>query len=384
MTCPGPSRHELDPAGARGTWRLTLTIVAIAVGWAMVGSAVSLVEGSEPILTAVALAVFAFAGALVVCLSGASSSRRLSLDSRMHGVVGAIMVSAYAVSALARGSNDTFTTDPWGPLSIGVVMVAIAPYRPPREIVFHGGTTAIFVGFITYLHAESKESATPPQVLALVAMIGVLGLCFGSAMFSRRTIEALLRWQKRADVASEAIADELRATIAQSVYQDRVTILNRDVVPFFTEVLGRSELTDEDRVRAKSISSAIRGIMVADADRSWLTAVVERDARRGRSPNIVDDPQLLAASMDLRARTALRALIGALVDDPNVTEGFSIALARDDDGCVGVLSARIRESEHAVRTHYAPFFAVMKIAFAEFSEDFHHYDQIVRFTYERP
>lgn len=380
---PGPSRHQLDPAGARGTRRLTVTFVAIAFGWAVVGSITDVSEGSEPILTAVGLAVFALAGALVISLSGYASSARISLDSGIHGVIGAIMVTAQALSAVARGTEDTFRTDPWGPLSIGVVVLAIAPYRPPREIVSHGTMIAVFVGVSTYLHAEAAGSVIPSVALAIAAMTGLGGVCFGAAMFSKRTIEALLRWQKRADVASEALADELRSTIAQSVYHDRVTILNRDVVPFFMDVLGRAELTDADRARAKSISSAIRGIMVADADRSWLTAVVERDAHRDRSPNIVDDPQLLAASMDIRARTALRALVGALVDDQNVREGFSITLTRDDDGCVGVLSARIDESEHAVRTHYSPFLAVMKIAFAAFSTDFHQPNLIVRFNYER-
>lgn len=379
-----PTRHGLDPAGARGIRQLSVVLVVLAFGWGLVNSVVDIAGGAEPVLTGLGSALFGAACGLVVHASAFSSNSRLRLDRRVHALVGALVVIAYGISASVRGSSENLSTDPWRTIGIGIVVLAIAPYRPPREVVSVGVVIAACVGVITFIHSDQGGAMTPSAALAVVSATGVLAPSLGSAMFARRTIEALQRWQYRADIASEALAEELRENIAQSVYRDRITILNRDVVPFFTDVLRRGDLTDEDRATARAIATSIREVMVADADRSWLTAVVERDARRHRSSNIVDDPGLLAASMDIRARTALRATIGALVDDENVVEGFSVTLGRNDEGCAGILSARIDSSEHAVRARYDPFFAVMKLAFSQFSLDFQESDLIVRFSYERP
>ncbi|MBC7724924.1 MAG: hypothetical protein H7146_09290 [Burkholderiaceae bacterium] len=381
MTTSQLTRHQLDPAGTRGVQRMTIVLLVIGVAWALVKSAFQVIDGANLPLAALGFAVFVIPCLVVGRSAGVTGT---TLTSRTHAAVQVLLLASFAVSTWAGWSTDAFTRDHWAPMAFGIVILAMSPYRPPREIAAYGTVLAIAVGGMIYVHATLTDAALPARASAVVSSAGILAVCYGAATFSRRTIEALQRWQARADVASDALADELRDNIAQSVHQDRLTILERDVVPFFTDLLERTRVTDDDRERARAIAGAIRGIMVADADRSWLTAIVERDSRSARSANIVDDSQLLAAGMDINERTALRALIGAIDDDPTVSGGFSITLARDDDGCVGVLSARLDTSEHSLRVRYDPFFAVMKIAFIRFSFDFHHSDLIVRFSYVRP
>lgn len=379
MTGSGATAQRPDLAGTLGTHFLTIVLVVVACLWAIVFSALSLSRGGDTVPALGALGVFTIACALVVYVSGEGHG---VFTPGIHLTVHGLVVASFILASWSSWSTDDFSRDQWAPLSLGIMMVAVAPYRPARELIAAGTASALVMGAVTFAHAIVVETAAPPLALAVVAVIGVVALCYGAAMYSQRTVEALQRWHRRADVVAEALADEVRVGIARSVQQDRVTILNRDVVPFFGDMLARETITDDDRDRAREIANAIRRVMVADADRTWLEVVVQQAGRPGRALIAVDDPYFLATTMTTAQRTALRAHVVALAADRKVAEGFSIVLSRHGRLCVGTLSVPILSADHARRTRYAPIHAVMRVAFDSVSIQTHPPDLIVRFTYE--
>ena len=379
MTGSEATAQRLDPAGTLGAHFLTIVLVVAAYLLAIPFSTFALSRGGDIVPALGALTVLAIACALVVYASGKGHG---VFTARIHLTVHLLVVASFLLASWSSWSTDDFSTDQWAPLSLGIMMVAVAPYRPARELIAAGTASALAMGAVTFAHAVVVGTTAPPLALAVVAVIGVLALCYGAAMYSQRTVEALQRWHRRADVVAEALADEVRVGIARSVQQDRVTILNRDVVPFFGDLLGRETITDADRDRARAIAAAVRSVMVADADRTWLEVVVQQAGRPGRALIAVDDPYFLASTMTTAQRTALRAHVVVLAADRKVAAGFSIALSRHGRLCVGTLTVPSISADHAVRTRYAPIHAVMRVAFDSVSIQTHPPDLIVRFTYE--
>ena len=151
----------------------------------------------------------------------------------------------------------------------------------------------------------------------------------------------LRRWQSRASRAVRALADEHREGITRSVQQDRVT----HPEPRRRAVLRggartRTQLTDDDRERALEISDTIRRIMVAEVDRSWLDVVVEQASRGALVVDAVVDRHRVASAMSTDQRTAMRALLVAILAHPGfVHDAFSIAITDAGSRADGVIRA---------------------------------------------
>ena len=378
MTVQDASRQQLDPAGTLGSYIPSIVLGGAGFAWSVVAILVNLPNADVPALLGVALLLLAAAYALVIL---AVHPYRAPLPALAHLGVHTLVLLAFAASTLATWESGDASRSGWVPLTLGLIIAALAPYRPAWEIVAAGTVSAVVIGLVTYSRARSAATDQFAIAIAIGAVVVVLALCVGSAVYSRSILDVLTRWQRRDELASEALAGELREDIARSVQRDRVTILNRDIVPFFTDLLARGQITDADRRRASEIAADIRGVMVADADRSWLEAVLLFGGHVG--PGVVDDPDNLAASLDTAQRTALRALIVALAGDPRVKQAVSVMLADDGKRCSGTLTAGIDAPEHSMRTVLGSCFAVLRSAFPSFTVDFHQPKLIVRFSYER-
>jgi hypothetical protein len=378
------TRQQLDPAGALGLRLTTVIAVLAAFAYALGLTVLTPEHMYHPVLAVLALAMLAVScGILIV----QSSPYRAPLDGRTHLVVELFALSAVALSVAANWGVNRYIHDDWPAVSLGLILLALSPYRPTREMVGVGGLVAIYVGFLTLLQVHSLAAHAPAVAFVVAAVTPMLALCFGSAMFSASFVLSLERWHRRAERATRNITKQLRAGIVRSVQQDRVTILNRDVLPFFTDVLARGQVTDADCVRAAAIADSIRSVMVAESDRSWLEHVIEHAVHGengGHSSDFVYDPQRLAPLISTDQRTALRALIVALFD----SEGFDqrslkIMFRRRDGKCHGVLTAAVGHSDYATKTALAPYFAVMRVNFTDLHVGFSHSHLKLRMSYEQ-
>ncbi|MEO6943714.1 MAG: hypothetical protein ABI053_03280 [Lacisediminihabitans sp.] len=337
-----------------------------------------------PVLAVLALATLAAAcGVLIV----QSSPYRAPLTRGTHLLIQILALGAVTTSVAADWGTNRYIHDDWPAISLGLIFLALSPFRPTREMVGVGGLVAIYVGFLTLLQVPTLTTRAPAVAFVIGAVTPMLALCFGSTMFSASFVLSLERWHRRAEYATKNITQQLRAGVARSVQQDRVTILNRDVLPFFTDILARGHMSDVDCALAATIADSIRTVMVAEADRSWLEHVIE-NAVNGvggeHSADVVDDPERLALMISTDQRTALRALIVALFD----SEGFDrkslrILFRRKGSMCQGVLTATVGQSEHAMKAALAPYFAVMRVTFTDLHVGFSHSHMKLRMSYEQ-
>lgn len=369
--------QQLDPLGALTGRPIT---IAAAVGIPVFAAVMTWFNRHDVETWWMAIAALVAIAAACVVLGFASSPLRAPFTLLMHSVVSGLASVAYLLSAFSMWNSNQYIRDDWGPMAIGLVLLPLSQYRPSKEIASTGVTLALLVGMVALLQEHSLVTGSTPINYAVVAMTPLLALSLASAAFGQSLIDGIEGWRRRAVQAATQFTDENSDWIARSVQQDRVTILNQDVVPFFAEVLQGGEIDPEHRERARAISDSIRAVMVAEADRSWLDIIVEQCA--GEQASVVD-PQRLSSAMSLDQRTAVRAVIVALSGHPAFeARGFSIELTADRHLCRAELRARMNIAESVVRSQFAPYLAVMRIVFSELRVELADSALTLRFSYD--
>jgi len=124
------------------------------------------------------------------------------------------------------------------------------------------------------------------------------------------------------------------------------------------EVLERGAVTEQDRERARALAAALRAELIAEAEETWLERLV-----RGR-PIEVDDADRLAERLSLPQRTALRAMLDALLARPD--SGFiagRVELKAADQGTVAVALRILSTLPEGRRvTFLAPYYVTLQAA----------------------
>ncbi len=383
MTRLERTRQQLDPIGTLGS-RMLAVVLAVGSFYFGIAMTVRSLDQVSNLTLAVLALLWLAAAALTVVM--ASAQNRAPFTRSAHIVVHLLAVGAVALSAASQWGTNRYIQDDFGPVSLGLLLLAIGPYRPAVELAAAGSLSAIFVGFLTLLEVPQLGTSTPPVAFVLAGMAPVLALSYASATYSGKLVDALERWQHRALHSVVSRTSRLKDGIARSVQHDRVTILGRDVLPYFNSLLERETVTVEDRARAREIAESIRALMVAEADRTWLELIVEGDKASGgvRLGGTVIDPDGRASAMGSDQRTALRALVIAILDEPTF-EQDTLAIELDGRGevCRGAVTARLDASEAFVRSAFAPYFAVMRIVFTSLNVEFRDQAVTIGFSYEQ-
>lgn len=370
--------QQLDPLSALTGRPITVVAAVVIPLFAVVMTWSNRFDIENWALAIAALVAITLSG---VVLDYASSPLRAPFTLLMHCVVTGLAVLAYVLNVAAMWNTNQFIRDDWGPIAIGLVLLSLSQYRPPKEIASTGVFLALVVGVVALAQEHSMVSGVSPISYSIVAMTPVLSLSLASAAFGRLLIDGIETWRRRAVSAATEFTNENSDWIARSVQQDRVTILNQDVVPFFADVLQRRTITERDRVRAREISDAIRRVMVAEADRTWIDIIIDQYV--GPSATVID-ARRYANSMSTDQRTAVRALVVALTGHHGfVPDEFSFRVDADGGTCRAELSALLSASDSALRSEFAPYFAVMRIVFAEVRVEFAESTLTLRFSYDQ-
>lgn len=376
-----PTRQLLDPAGTLAIYPTTISLAALAFVGSVIPTISSLVRGEgNALLLILALTVFCTCCLAVIV---AANPYRAPFTVRGHFIVHLLALATFILSSWATwGADTTFVRGNWAALALGVLLIAVSPYRPVSELIGAGSITALFFALVAFAKAEEASIQAPPLAVAAGAALAVLAFCYGNAAYSARTIAALGRSRAQADVASDALTTEVNDGVLRLVREDRATILERDVRPFFAEIVGSTTITADQKERARQISDSIRRTMVADADRTWLGALFAHSDSALLNRASIDDPATAAPAMSMIQRTSLRALLVALGTDGGA-EQLSVAISVAGSTCTGRLSALVHSSERELRARYGPYLAVIRVAFEGSTTVFDQQTLTVRFTYDR-
>ena len=335
---------------------------------------------------ALALLALFFVVVASVALVVQSSPLRAPLTSHTHAIVVGSALVALLLSALSMGESDAYLRDDWGGPVVGLFIVALAPYRPARELLVSGVLSAIFAGFIAVVQADSFVTVAPVGGFVIVAVTPIIAMSLAAAAFVTVLVRSLDRWRVRADRAFTAMTGERGESIARSVQQDSVTVLNQEVVPLFTALLDGALVDDSTRERARQISAEVRALMIADVDRTWLESVVDQvgNGVPGAASTVVRDEHRLAEHMSTDERTAVRAFVVALHDAPSFDdETVEISIVRDGSRCEVVLRATVDSELNVLKGPLAPFLAVIRVMFSDLQVDHEQPALTLRFSYEQ-
>jgi hypothetical protein len=372
--------QQTDPLGALNQRPITVVIALFALLLAVART--FLHHAGQIDLRVAGVGIVLLAVAVVVMWISTSPYRAPFTRSR-YVVVLACGLLALIAEALSKGAHDPLIRDNWGSAAVGLLLLACAPYRPGRDLVVGTIVAAVIDGVVVWLEVPGFTAAAPPIVFLVVGLTPVVALGAGSAAYSSLFVRLVDRWLARASVMTRASALEMRPGIARSVQQDRVTGLNRDVVPFFAGLVERDQITDDDRRRAGQVATAIRNRIVADIDRSWLEQALIDICPRGLAGTVVDRARL-AEHMTTDQRTALRALVNAMaVDVASDTSSLGIVLHDDAPVVRALLRIDSAAVDGAVRQIYAPYFAVLRILFHDLQVDVTGSLLTLRFSYDQ-
>jgi len=371
--------QQVDPVGALASRPVSLITVLAALVVAVSATLSGRAQIVDPAAAVGAVAALAAAGLVLVL-----SASPLRAPFRRRSLVAVVVLSCAAVALEALGllGQNELVRDDWSSLAVGVLLLGVAPYRPAVEILAAGLVVAVVVAAVVLLERPWFVTAVPTTTFVIVAVVPVVALSAAAASFSRTFTLLVERWIDRATTFRRASADELRASIARSVQQDRVTILNRDVVPFFASLVDRGAVTAADAQRARDIADQLRVSMVAEADRSWLEHLFVSPTS-GVS-GIVVDPDFVASAMTPDHRTSLRALLVAFGERDGVqADDVRVDLRRVDDRVEALVSVPTTVGEFVVRRRFAPWFAVLRIVFGDLQVDATSPLLTLRFSYDQ-
>ncbi|PRY64645.1 hypothetical protein B0I08_11230 [Glaciihabitans tibetensis] len=330
QTTVEPSSRTIEPLGTRASRPLTISAAALALFLALVMTALRRHDIDELWLMALALTILAASCVLLVLASRTSLP---GISGRQHFLIAGLACVATFLAAMSQWRSNEFLRDDWGHLALGVVLVAMSPYRPTRYLVLAGTVCGSFVaGLALY---QSVYFATPlsPITFAIVAAIPVVALSLAGAAYAHAATQSRARW--RAAALRFGKGDEGEASPTMLAKPQRVRLLNGEVMPLLERILNRDSISAPDASDAASVAAIARSIMVAEANRTWLDAVIAAHAanflvagREGIRKSAVRDDARLSDAMDFQQRTAIRALLGAIFTHPEfLASRFSAAVA---------------------------------------------------------
>ncbi len=147
-------------------------------------------------------------------------------------------------------------------------------------------------------------------------------------------------------------------------------------MPFIEQVARDGVVTTADRTLAGQLARRLRDDLVTQSNLSWLDSVAAERL-------VVVDPEHRAGRMRAPQRTALRALIRAILDTPGTDAGsLLVELRAHPDGSTAVgVSLDIELPEGRRIMHLAPYYLALRgsVDDLEWSDD-----RFLRLTFNLP
>jgi hypothetical protein len=262
----------------------------------------------------------------------------------------------------------------WAPLGLAFVIASLSPYLPMRRILVLGfAATAVSTPFAVLAVGPQVPFWGPVSIAMIVvspAVLGVVGAATFSAVVVRRMVPML---ERRSQVLVSL--DASRSEAAEQDERRSVAEMSARVAPFLESIADAGRVTSRDRVLAGQIARQLRDDLVARSNLSWLDTVAQTDRV------VVIDPDRLADRMRPSQRTALRALLHAILETPGADTGsVLVELRAQDDGSTAVaVSLDVDLPEGRRIMHLSPYYLTLRTAVRDL-----HWDDVRHLRFELP
>ncbi len=248
----------------------------------------------------------------------------------------------------------------WAPFALALAIASLGPFLPARAIVLLG--SAVILVTTPFAYFALRPTVTPWGPVSLIVMIaGPSVLAIGAtATFSYVVVNRMLPLieQRSRTLISP---DVIRSDEAEAAERLRLAQLSARVEPFIEGIANSGVVRSADRALAGQIARRLRDDLVTQSNLSWLDSVA------AGSRLVVVDPERRATRMRPSQRTALRALLRAILDQPGIDAGsLLVELRGQEDGSTAVAVSLDRELPEGRRiVHLAPYYLALRTAVSD-------------------
>ncbi len=310
------TQQEADPIGAIAAAPIVTIGAVVAVVTAIALTWVRWAEVSSPVAAALAIILVGAAGTAAAI---AAVPARAPFTAERLWLVVSLAVSAAIAEYVSMVGSNRYLYDDFGPIVIGLLILAVAPYCTWLSLVLAGVLSSAVLSILVVGAYAYIVTPIPIAVAVLVSAAPVIAMSAAAAGYSFAIVDETLTWQREANRAALRHDAELRTGIARSVQQSRVSVLGREVLPFLAEVMTAERISVVDADRARELAEMLRRALRAGIESTWIDDLAA-SIRLGRGVDIVvDDPTGLAADLADDQRSALTAMIWWLGDSARST-----------------------------------------------------------------
>ena len=303
------TQQEVDPIGGVAAAPLVVVgsvlAVAVAVG-------VTVAQWGEVSAPAVALLGIALVGGAGVVASASALPGRNPFTADRLWVTVSLAVGGAIAEFVATIGADRAGYEDYGPFVVGALILAVAPYCTWLSLLVAGGIATAVLVILEIGSADASLPRVTAASLVIVDAVTVLAFAAAAAGYSAAIVRETLAWQRQANAAALERDASLRAGIARSVQQGRVSVLGREVLPFLARVMNADRLTVADADRARELAEALRRALKAGLESTWLDDLAASVSAVRGVVVTVDDPGGVAARLRSDQRPALTALVSWL------------------------------------------------------------------------
>ncbi len=345
------SAYEVDPLSWFTGPLVPIVFAALNLAYGGTLAVVTWVQNGNPRLQ--------FAGVLI-CTLGCLVVHIMTrpLRPRIGWGTGAIAVGIGCVGFIVSAIGYTgivFAIELWwAPFGLALVLASLAPYLPARLLVGLGLAAVAVTSPIAYLIVHDDVPNWGPVSMVLIIISPIVSGIAAAAAFSYVVVSRmhpLIEKRSEVLVSPEAGRDD-EAETAERV---RLAQFTARAVPFLEAVARAGVVTPADRALAGQLARRLRDDLVTQSNVSWLESVASE------SRLVVIDPEFRAAKMRAPQRTALRALLQAILDTPGTDAGSLLVELRgapDGSTAVGVsLDMELPEGRRIM--HLAPYYLTL-------------------------
>ena len=303
------TQQEADPIGGITAAPIVVIGALLALGASITLTYAHWSEVGSPLVALLGIVLVALAG-LAAAISAAPSRAPFSAE-RLWLVV-ALAVGAAIAEYVSTIGADRYIYDDFGPVVIGMLILSLAPYCTWVSLLLAGILSAAVLSILVVGSAMTTAITPPLSALIAVNSAAVLAMSAAAAGYSYAIVDETLAWQREANRAALHRDAELRAGIARSVQQSRVSVLGREVLPFLAGVMTSDRISVADADRARELAEALRRALKAGIESTWLDDLAATVRMSRGIPVIVDDPVGAAADLAADQRSAVTALLSWL------------------------------------------------------------------------
>ena len=268
------------------------------------------------------------------------------------------------VSALGYAGTDVSLELWWAPFGLAQAISSLAPYLSSRRVLVLGGVSTVITTVVAFLVlAPDVHQWGPISAMMIIASPVVCGL-LAAVTFSFVVVRRMmLVIERRSQLVLPLEAGGDAAAEEQEL--QRLARMTARAVPFLQGIADAGKVSAVDRALAGQLARRLRDDLVGQANLSWLDLIA------AESRLVVIDPEHRAGRMTVQQRTALRALLRAVIATPGTdSSSLLIELRGRPDGATAVaLSLDIELPEGRRIMHLAPHYLTLRAAVDDLSWD---------------